>query len=512
MNQKKAGVILSYISEAIKILTSLLYTPIMLRLLGQSEYGLYQLVHSVVSYLGLFSLGFTSAYVRYFSLAKAKGSEEDVAKLNGMFMTIFLIIAGIAASCGGVMVHNIRAVFGTGLTDQEYVKARSLMILMVFNLSVSFPNSVFNCIISAHERFFFQRMLTILQNLLNPFLTLPLLLMGYGSVGIVLVTTAITLAKLAVDMWFVFRRLHARFVFHGFNFYLVKDIWSFTFFIFLNQIINQINWNVDRFLLGRMIGTAAVAVYGLGAQINTMYLQFSTAISSVFVPQINRMVAGHNDNHELSKLFSKVGRIQFMLLGLIMSGFIFTGRTFMRLWGGSAAYEESYYVALLLIVPVTVPLIQNLGIEIQRAKNMHQTRSIVYACIAILNIFVSIPLVHAYGPCGAAIGTAFSLIIGNVVFMNWYYATQIGLEIMEFWKNILSITPALILPIILGLIMISSFHVRSFGSITLFAIFYTVTYCISLWIWGLNTEEKKIIGKLTQNIMRRFHDHNQKQK
>ena len=232
MNQKKAGVMLSYTSEAIKTLTSLLYTPVMLRLLGQSEYGLYQLVHSVASYLGLLSLGFTSSYVRYFSIAKKSGDEKNVARLNGMFMTIFLIIAAIAALCGGVMVTNIRGIFGTGLTESEYSTARILMILMVFNLSVSFPNS--------------------------------------GSIGMVAVTTGLTLTKLALDIWYVFRKLNVRFEFKKFNFSLLKDIWAFTFFIFLNQIIDQVNWSVDRFLLGRMIGTGAVAVYGLGAQINAV--------------------------------------------------------------------------------------------------------------------------------------------------------------------------------------------------------------------------------------------------
>ena len=54
----------------------------------------------------------------------------------------------------------------------------------------------------------------------------------------------------------------------------------------------------------------------------------------------------------------------------------------MRMWGGKG-YEDSYYVALWLIIPVTVPLIQNLGIEIQRAKNKHQARAVVYFFIAI---------------------------------------------------------------------------------------------------------------------------------
>ena len=503
MNQKRAGVVLSYISEAIKILTALLYTPVMLRLLGQSEYGLYQLVHSVVSYLGLFSLGFTSAYVRYFSLAKAKGSEEEVAKLNGMFMTIFLVLAGIAALCGDAMVHNIRAVFSTGLTDLEYKTARVLMILMVFNLSASFPDSVFNCIISAHERFFFQRMLTVLQNLLNPFLTLPLLLMGYGSVGMVLVTTAITLAKLAVDMWYVFHMLHARFVFRDFNFSLLKNLWSFTFFIFLNQIIDQINWSVDRFLLGRMIGTSSVAVYGLGAQINTLYVQMSTTISSVFAPQINRMVVQRNDNHELSELFTRVGRIQFILLSLILTGFIFVGHPFMEIWGGSKIYGESYYVVLLLIIPSTIPLIQNLGIEIQRAKNMHRARSVVYFCIALANVLLSIPLIRKYGVVGAPIGTAASIILGNGFFMNWYYDKRIGLEISRFWKSILSFLPAFIVPILFGAIITHFWPAKQMGSIIVFAIAYGAVFFVSIWLWGMNTVERNMIRNMYCKIVRR---------
>ncbi len=65
-NQRKVGVLLSYISQGIHILSGILYTPIMLRMLGQSEYGLYTLVSSVVSYLGLLNFGFASSYIRFY--------------------------------------------------------------------------------------------------------------------------------------------------------------------------------------------------------------------------------------------------------------------------------------------------------------------------------------------------------------------------------------------------------------------------------------------------------------
>ena len=502
VNQKKAGVFLSYASELIKILTTLLYTPIMLRLLGQSEYGLYQLVHSVVSYLGLLSLGFTASYVRYYSRFKAAGKQEDISRLNGMFMTVFLIIAGIALACGSVMVTNIESIFKSGLSDAEYSTARVLMILMVINLAITFPNSVFTCITSAHEMFFFQRLLIVLQNILNPFLTLPLLILGYGSIGMVIITTFLTLAQLIANVWFVKFKLKEKFYYKGFDFSLLKDIWRFTFFIFLNQIIDQINWSVDRFLLGRMIGTTTVAVYGLGAQINTMYLQLSSSISSVFVPKVNRIVANDNDNHELSLLFTRIGRIQFMVLSLILTGYIFLGRPFMRMWGGEG-YEESYYVALFLIIPVTVPLIQNLGIEIQRAKNKHQARGIVYFFIAIGNIFLSIPLIKLMGATGAAFGTAISLFVGNILFMNWYYHRRIGLEIPMFWKNIASIIPALIIPTIAGILTMIFANIQNLLQLVIVAMIYGAVFCLSMWFVGMNDSEKKLIVDIYRRVRRK---------
>ena len=90
-NQRMAGAALTYVSEAIKILTGLLYTPVMLRLLGQSEYGLYQLVYSFVSYLSLLSFGFGSSYMRFYSRYKADNDEEGIAKLNGAYLLIFSV-------------------------------------------------------------------------------------------------------------------------------------------------------------------------------------------------------------------------------------------------------------------------------------------------------------------------------------------------------------------------------------------------------------------------------------
>ena len=502
INQRKAGVLLSYAGELVKILVSLVYTPIMLRLLGQSEYGLYQLVYSVVSYLSLLSLGFGSSYLRFYSRYKAQNDEDGVAKLNGMFMIIFCSISVICVLCGIVMIGNIRGIFGTGLTDAEYETARILMGMLIINLAMTFPNSVFNCSITAHEKFLFQKLLILLQNIFSPFLTLPLLIMGYGSIGMVSVTTFLTFVLLLSNMFFCFNKLHIRFMFQGIQIGLLKEMWVFTFFIFLNQIIDQVNWSVDKFLLGRFAGTTAVAVYGVGGQINTLYLQFSTSISNVFVPKVNKIVAESNDNEQLTKLFTKVGRIQFLVLGLVLSGFIFFGSPFIKMWAGKE-YGASYAVAILLIAPVTVPLIQNLGIEIQRAKNMHKARSVVYLFIAIANVFISIPLIKLIGPAGAALGTAISLIAGNIIFMNWYYHARIGMNMIYFWKEIAKFIPALIAPCAVGIVIMNFVNITGLVKLGVFAVVYTAVYGLSMYYLGMNEEEKQLVMGPIRKILRK---------
>ena len=495
MNQRRAGIILAYIADTVKALSVLFFTPVMLRLLGKSEYGLYQLVYSVVSYLGLLSLGFNGGYIRYYSRFKANSDDTGIAKLNGMFLVIFSVLAAICMVCGGVMIGNARAFLGEELTSAELEKAKILLALMVVNLAITFPGTVFESYVLAHEKFVFQKAVLAAQNLLNPFLTLPLLLLGYGSVGMVCVTTLLTVGGFILNSWFCFSKLQVRFLFQDFRFSLFREIWTFTFFIFLNQITDRINWSVDNFLLGRFIGTGAVAVYGVGSQISTMYREMSVSIANVFAPEINRIVAVKNDNRELTQLFILVGRVQFIILSLVLTGFIFFGKPFIRFWAGSG-YEESYCVALLLIIPVTIPMIQNLGIEIQQAKNMHRARSVVYFAISVSNILISIPLIQCWGPAGAATGTAVSLLAGTGLFMNLYYHKKIGIDVIKFWKSIAGFIPALISPCAVGTCAMFLVNTKNLLILLMEILAYTVVFCLSMWFLGMNNEEKKIVKDL----------------
>ncbi len=505
INQVKAGAIISYLQMAFGVIIGLLYTPFMIRYLGKSEYGLYNTVSSVISMLSILSLGFNAGYIRYYAKYKKEENDDKIYKLNGLFLIIFGIIAIVALLCGLFISFNLNLVFDQGLTIEEYGIARVLTLFLTVNLAISFPMSVFQSIISAHEKYIVLKLLAIFKTVGGPLITLPLLLSGFRSIAMVAVTVGVNIAIDICYFLFVLVKLKQKFIFRDFEKGLFKSLFGFTFFIALNLIIDQINWNVDKLLLGRFKGTSAVGIYSVGFALYQYYQLFSTSISGVFTPRIHRIVNTNKSTNyeiELSSLFIKVGRVQFAILGLIASGTVFFGRPFIHFWAGDG-YEDAYYVSLLLILPATIALMQNIGIEVQRALNKHQFRSIIYIVMALCNLVLSIFLCQKYGAVGAAFGTAISLILANGLIMNVYYHKKCYINILSFWKNILRMSLGLILPVIFGILINLFVDVYNVWFMLLSIIGYTIVYCVSMWFIGMNKYEKDLIKKPIKKLLKR---------
>ena len=493
--QISLGSILQYVQMALSIIISLVYTPFMLKILGQSEYGLYNLAISIVSYLSLFSLGLGASYIRFYSIYK-KNKPDKIASLNGLYFVVFCGIGIVALIAGLILSFNVKIFFNETYTQSNLNTAKYLMILLSINLAISFPMSLFSGYVISQEQFVFEKLLNMGKTILSPILSIVALYFGYGSVGLVAITIFVSITVDIINVLFCFKKLKMKIAIKGFEKGLFKDIFVFSIFIAINQIIDQINWQTDKVILGRMISSSAVSIYAIGAIFNTYFIQFSTAISSLFSPRINRIVSEGKAtcDLELTNLMTKVGRIQFFVLFFILSGFIFFGQFFINHWAGPG-YEQSYYVALLLMVPEIVPLIQNTGIEIQRAKNKHQFRSIIYLIMAFINVGISILCCYYFGVVGVAFGTTISIIVANIIIMNIYYEKNIKIDMAFFWKNILKTLPSTILPIAIGVLLMINGYSNWLTFIKSILSFSSI-YLISVGLVGLNKQEKEYMKKV----------------
>ena len=499
-SQLKIGALLSYVVLALQNLVGLVYTPFMLRMMGKSEYGLYSIAASIVAYLTILDLGFGNAIVRYTAKFRAEGRQEEQYKMFGMFFLLYSVIGVVTLVAGGVLYLNAENIFDTAMTPVELQRTRWILALMVVNLAVTFPFSLFGSIITAYEQFVFQKVLTIVRIILNTATMIVLLTLGYKAVAMVVVTTIFNVATLVCNFWYCKTRLNVKLKFAGFQFGFLKEVSVYSLWIFMNAIMDRVYWSTGQFVLGAYVGTAVVAVYAVAIQLQNMYMSFSTAITGVFLPKVTAMTVQESDGKAISDLFIKTGRVQFCVLALVLSGYILFGRQFLSLWVGSG-YEDTYLISLLFFVPFTIPLIQNIGLTILQARNQMKFRSLLGLVAALVSLGLQIPLAKYYGGEGCAFGVSIVLLLAQGLVMNVYYRVKQNIDILSFWKAILkmSIMPCLVT--LAAYFAIEHFVLNSWVFLGLGILAYLIIYLPLFFFFSMNEYERKLILGPFQKVL-----------
>lgn len=488
--QKKTGAIISYITLAAQTVSTILVTPYFIKSLGKGEYGLFELVGSTVSYLSILGLGLASAYIRFYSKYDKEKEQEKIASLNGLFLSVYSLMSLACLVIGGLLIYKIGWVFGTGIKPDDYSRAQIIMTILVIDMALKFPASIFTSYTSAHERFVFQKTLTLIETILIPLLRVLFVINGYKSIGLASAALCASLFELIINSIYNFKKLHIKFCIKGLDKGLFKEIAIFTSFLFINQLYDILGGSkVDIFIIGRIRGTEEVTIYSVADKFVRIFYSVANPIAVVFVPQVNRLVAAGNKLKDINGIFIRVSKIQFIIQMLILSGFFLFGQEFIGIWLGKG-YNSSYWIAFIIMAADIVALSQHIGIEIQRAMNKHKIRSVVLLFTNLGNIALTIPLTMKRGAVGAAVGTAVCDVIGTVLFMNWYYNVQLGLRVREYWIQIIK-TIVFTVPIATLFLYVKRFmEVGSKFSLLILAVVYATVYSVGLFFISFSNEER----------------------
>lgn len=504
MNQIRAGAILNYLIIGLNTIVGLAYTPYMLRCLGQTEYGLYSLVASIIAYLTILDFGFGNAIVRYTAKYRAEEKHEEQWRMFGMFLIVFTIIGVIALSIGLILYYKIDLLFDNTMTAFEIKQAQIMMLLLSINMAFTFPLSIFGSIITAYEDFIFQKILQITRLLLCTGTIVVLLGYGYKAISMVVVQTVFNLGVLIANYVYCKKNIKIKISFKGIKWTFLKEIGVYSFWIFLSSIIDRIYWSTGQFVLGAISGTLAVAVFSVAITLQQMYMAFSGAISNVLLPRIVKIVHNNKSTSELSSIFIKAGRLQAIIMLLVLFGFIVFGKKFIEYWAGDG-YIESFYIALLFFFSLFIPLVQSVGFCILQAKNCLKFRSLSYLIIAIVSLLGQIILSKEYGAIGCSIAISFALLLGQGLIMNFYYQKYQQLNIISFWKEILKLA---IFPFMLSFLWVildlNKFLVHSIGTLLVGMSIFTLIYFIGQYYISMNKDEQYYIISAGKYLKKKY--------
>lgn len=488
-SQRKMGALLGYANILIKNLVNLAYTPMLLAFVGSVDYGVYQSANSFVFALSLLSFGFSGAYVKFYTSFEATGTDEDIRRLNGMYLLVYGAVSFVALALGLCFAFNAPAIFSDGFSREQATLACHLMMVMSVTIAVTLFSTVFDSFLLVHEEFKFQQSRQIATTLATPVIAYLLLLAGFGTMGVAVAQLVVAFFLLFLNVRFVVGKLGMRFEFGNLDSALFKAIAAFSAWLFMNQVSDIVNQNVPNILLGARSGALAVAVFAVSVQIRNVFVYMSATMSNVFVPKINRIVADSDDNGVLTDLMTSVGRYQMLLFCWVYGGFVLLGKFFIAKWAG-AEFSDAYWLVCIMALPLGVPLCQNTGIEIQKAKNKHKARSIVLMVMALLNVLFTWVASPALGYWAPAVAYVFSVAVGNGIFMNWYYHCRLGLNMKRFWGSVSKVVVVAVTVILFISVPMTWEPVSSWISFVLWGVFYTACFAGACWFWVLSPQER----------------------
>lgn len=502
---RKIGVILSYALMAVEILSTLLFTPFLIRTLGRAEYGIYQLIISITAYLTLLDLGVGSSVIRYMSKYRADKDVLSQRKFMGI-TTIYYLLIGILVIILGLVLSNFLPIFfKRGLTADEIGLAKKLFSVTMMTTAVSLMTSGFSNAIIAYERFTVSKGSMIVLTVVKILASVLVLELGFSSYGIVLVNFFITLSTRLIYVLFVLFKLKIVPLFKGIEFSFIKEIISYSLFILLQLIASNINALSDQILLASFAkgASAIIAVYGVGAQILQYFKTVGSHFTSVLMPGLVRLVESGAKSGDYEREMTRISRIIFMVLAFVWTVFAVFGRDFVILWAGKD-YSQAYFVALILMFPTLFSYAEGVGYQLLQAMKKHKIPSIVQVISALINIVLTIFLIKWRPLEGAVIGSFIALFVCELLIMNVMYKTQIGISLGAYFKGMFKGTfVCLVISALVG-IAFGRINPISFGWLrfVINCASMCAVYAVTMLIFGMNSYEKELLFKPLKKILK----------
>lgn len=500
--QIKIGGIISYLTIGFSIISGLIYTPWMISVIGQSNFGLYTLATSLVTMVTI-DLGLSSAVTRFISKYRAENDVESIKKFLGIAYKLFIALAIIFLVSLTIVYFNVDRIF-LKLTSDEIEKVKVLLSIAGLYAVISFPFHPLDGLLVSGEWFIFQKSTALVNKVLNIALMVSALLMGYGLYSLVVVNAFSGLVIIGLKLYFLRKKDHQQIEWKGFDTRLTREIFSFSLWVMVISIAQRLILNITPSVLGITSGSREIAIFSAAMTIEGYVWTFATVFGGMFLPKVSRLIYGDNAGPEaIQTLMIKVGRIQFILLAAIVSIFIVTGRGFFLNWLG-IDFEKSYLIAVLLILPGLITIPQEIASTTLIASNQVRYNALSRIIIAVISISLSYLLSLKFGSTGAGIAIFIGNLIGGAIIMNIIYARVLKINVWAFFRKCqMSMALPFILVIICGFTLNYFIKEISWLNTLIKVMILLLIYSLSAYYYAINSYEKELVFGAIRKMMKK---------
>jgi O-antigen/teichoic acid export membrane protein len=386
-------------------------TPFLLRQLGVDAYGLWILITSVVAYGSLLDFGVANAVTKYVAQYHAEGRIEQARSLVATALWLYLGLGLLAIVLGALLAPVLPKLLG--LPPDQHATASWLTLLSALGLSVSLPSATTIAVLRGLHRFDLANVVGIIGMTLFTGATIAALLLGGGLLGMVAVNVPVTLITQLPAIWLVNHaapELH--FGLRGASRSLLKTVTSFSSTLFVINAASQLQTKTDEIVIGISLPIADVTPYSIARRLSELPQLLTEQFMKVLMPLASQLQAEHDDRR-LRALYLTSTRLTLAVFLPLALGVVILAQPFIAVWVG-APYGQYAYLVLILTAASFMMTSQWPAGAILLGMGRHRILAVITLGSALVNLGLSLTLVHPFGLAGVALGTLIPATIENL--------------------------------------------------------------------------------------------------
>lgn len=493
INKKvKIGIIASYLYNIVTSITGFIYAPILLRMMSDSEYGLYSIFISMIGYLSILQTVLGTTLIRYITKAYSDTSpERSPEEVLGSFIKLFSALSFIVLALGSVFVLLTPRIYAASMNLSEISSLQQIYTLLIVYEALNLPLFAFGSCVLAYERFAFYNIIRSLAAIFIPISTILLVAKTRSAISAAAAFVAVnTISNIGYMLYCALKlKLRARFAAAGKSY--LREIFGFVWFLFIISLVDKTNWSLGTVLVGGTLGSAAAKNYNLGLQFGTYFTLIALTLTNTFLPNLTQIASECSEEETASRyteLMVRIGRIIFAAMGITAAFLTVLGRDFLLLWAATER-ADTYYVAVIIIFPALLECSMCLGKPMMQALGRHSYQAGICAAATALGIALSLILSRFYGIVGYAIGVAAALLSTSIAF-SVFYQKKIGLDMVRFGKELARLVIPMLAAIAAAFFCTGLISGSGVIAFLIKTVIFGIWYIGLMWFFGLRREER----------------------
>lgn len=477
---------------AIKLCITFVMAPLIVRSLGNYDYGIWELVFSFVGYMELLDIGLQPAIVRYVARYNALGNKEE---LRNIYSTSIVFMGAV-----GFLIFLFFAIWAVAfpwtLAEKGAPAAKYTLFLIVIGAQfmIGFIGSVFDCFHEGFQRYNLRNNITIVNSIVGSVVLYMLFMKGGGLLSLALVN----MIGFSVKYLFYFIMLSTPRL-GGFSFERshlslksFKELASFGYHSLIQGIAARISLNTDAIVVGAFLGAVSVTYFIISANLINQARNLVWAMTRAFMPLFSDLDA-NGDREKFTQVLFISSRYVLAFTMPLLTGILFLGPAFIARWMGPEYAEKGKWVLYIFAGAYLLPWLNPFSNRLLTGIGRQKVLARISAVSAVINLALSILLVRYLGKEGVALGTMIPMIILEPVVL-FYMCRCVGKSVTQYANEV--IRPVLLPNLIFaGLMFLLTSHITpsTYVNILSISLLSLTVYALFFFLLSVNRSEQKLI-------------------